>query len=116
MWGATTPKLKKKCIKFANLCQSRGVKYNEGRGVGGGDLQKRPLKFNNIMNIINIINMLLKSKDLAATGKIITCNGKKGRPNTALPAWEGGAAPMKTYVICKLARMQDQKINIKNVR
>ena len=24
---------------------------------GGGRLQQRPLKFNNIMNIINIINM-----------------------------------------------------------
>ena len=36
-------------------------------------LQQRPLKFNNIMNIIN---MLLISIDLAATGKIITCTGK----------------------------------------
>ena len=81
MWGATTPKLKKKCIKFQkNICQSRGVKYNGG---GGGRLQKRPLKFNNIMNIINIINMLLISIDLAATGKIITCTGKKVDPKTA---------------------------------
>ena len=43
----------------------------------GGRLQQRPLKFNNIMNIINIINMLLISIDLAATGKIITCTGKR---------------------------------------
>ena len=74
------------------------------------------MKFNNIMNIINIINMQLISIDLAATGKIITCTGKKVDPKTAWPAWGGGAAPMKTYVICKVARMQDQKINIKNVR
>ena len=68
MWGATTLKLKKKCIKFLkNRCQSPGVKYN---GVGGR-LQQRPLKFNNIMNITNIINILLKSRDLAAIGKII---------------------------------------------
>ena len=67
------------------------------------------------MNIINIINMLLISIDMAATGKIITCTGKKGRPNTAWPAWGGGAAaaPLKTYVICKVERMQDQKIHIK---
>ena len=66
MWGATTLKLKKKCIKFLkNRCQSPGVKHNGG----GGRLQQRPLKFN---NIINIINMLLISRDLAAIGKIIT--------------------------------------------
>ena len=63
MWGATTLKLKKKCIKFLkNRCQSRGVK----------------LKFNNIMNIINISNMLLISRDLAAIGKIITCTENMG--------------------------------------
>ena len=90
----------------------------EGRG-GGGRLQQRPLKFNNIMNIIIIINMLLKSIDLAATGKIITCTGKKVDPILHGPregGGGGGAVPMKTYVICKVARMQDQKINIKNVR
>ena len=36
---------------------------------GGGRLQQRPLKFNNIMNIINI---LLISRDWASIGKIIT--------------------------------------------
>ena len=65
--------------------------------------------------------MLLKSIDLAAIGKIITCMGKKVDPILHGPrgvglGGGGGAAPMKTYVICKLARMQDQKINIKNVR
>ena len=40
----------------------------------GGRLQQRPWKFNNIMN------MLLKSIDLAAIGKIITCMGKKVDP------------------------------------
>ena len=71
----------------------------------------------NFFNIINIINMLLKSIDLAATGKIITCTGKKVDPILHGPrGGGGGAAPMKTYVICKVARMQDQKINIKNVR
>ena len=98
---------------FANICQSRGVKYNGG---GGEAPPERPLKFNNIMNIINIINMLLKSIDLAANRQNNNMHGKKGRPNTAWPAWEGGAAPMKTYIICKVARMQDQKIKIKNVR
>ena len=66
------------------------------------------------MNIINIMNMLLKSIDLAAIGKIITCMGKKVDPILHGP--RGGGAHMKPYVICKLARMQDQKINIKNVR
>ena len=68
---------------------------------------------------MNIINMLLQSIDLAATGKIITCTGKKVDPILHGPlggGGGGGAAPMKTYVICKVARMQDQKINIKNVR
>ena len=67
------------------------------------------------MNIINIINMLLISIDLAATGKIITCTGKKVDPILHVGGG-GAAAPMKTYVNCKVARMQDQKINIKNVR
>ena len=47
-------------------------------GGGGGRLQQRPLKFNNIMNIINISNMLLISRDLAAIGKIITCTENMG--------------------------------------
>ena len=47
-------------------------------GGGGGRLQQRPLKFNNIMNIINIINMLLISRDLTAIGKIITCTENMG--------------------------------------
>ena len=55
-------------------------------GGGGDNLQQRPLKFNNIMKIINIINMLLISIDLAATGKIITCTQKMVEPKTALPA------------------------------
>ena len=60
------------------------------------------------------MNMLLKSIDLAAIGKIITCMGKKVDPILHGPCGGGGgAAPMKTYVICKLARMQDRKINIK---
>ena len=56
-------------------------------------LQKRPLKFNNIMNIINIINMLLKCKDLAATGKIITCTGKKVDPILHGPRGRGAQPP-----------------------
>ena len=99
MWGATTPKLKKKCMKFfANTCQSRGVKYNGGGG--GGRLQQRPWKFNNSMNIINIMNMLLKSIGLAAIGKIIKCMEKKVDPILHGPRAEGGGG-MKTYVICK---------------
>ena len=39
---------------------------------GGGRLQQSPLKFNNNMNIINIINILLISRDWASIGKIIT--------------------------------------------
>ena len=75
------------------------------------------MKCNNIMNIIIIINMLLISIDLAATGKIITCTGKNEDPTLHAPPGKGGAATMKTYVICKLARMKDQKKkNIKNVR
>ena len=67
MWGATTLKLKKKCIKFLkNICQSCGVKHNGG---GGGRLQQRPMKVNNIMNIINIIKMLLISRDNNMHGK-----------------------------------------------
>ena len=87
-------------------------------GGGGGErLQQRPLKFNNIMNIINIINMLLISIDLAATGKIITCTGKKVDPILHGPRGGGGGGqPHETYEICKLVRMQDQKINIKNVQ
>ena len=81
----------------------------------GGRIQQRPWKFNNIMNIINIMNMLLKSIDLAAIGKIITSMGKKVDPILHGP-WGGGGGAMKTYVICTLARTQDQKINIKNVR
>ena len=88
----------------------------EGGGGGGALPPVEAVKFNNIMNIINIINMLLISIDLAATGKIITCTGKKEDPTLHGPCGRGGAAPMKTYVICKLARMKDQKINIKNVR
>ena len=41
-------------------------------------LQQRPLKIDNIKNIINIINMLLISKDLAAIGKIIKCTENMG--------------------------------------
>ena len=44
---------------------------------GGAPPPVEAVKFNNIMNIIN---MLLISKDLAATGKIITCTGKKEDP------------------------------------
>ena len=78
MWGATTPKLKKKCIKFANI-------YNEG----GGPPPVEAVKFNNIMNIINI---LLISIDLEATGKIITCTGKKEDPTLHGPRG-GGRSP-----------------------
>ena len=74
---------------FANTCQSRGIKYNGG---GGGCLQQRLWKFNNIMNIINIMNMLLKSLDLAAIGKIITCMGKKEDPILHGPRMGGGGS------------------------
>ena len=57
---------------------------------GGGRLQQRPLKFN---TITNIINMLLISIDLAATGTIITCKGKKVDPKTAWPVGGGGRSP-----------------------
>ena len=91
MWGATTPKLKKKCIKFLQI-HAKAAALNIMEGGGGGRLQQRPLKFNNIMNIINIINMLLKSIDLAATGKIITCTGKKVDPILHGPRGGGGGA------------------------
>ena len=51
------------------------------------------VKFNNIMNITNIINMLLISKDLAATGKIITCTGKKEGPTLHGPRGRGAQPP-----------------------
>ena len=82
------PNLKRNVLSFRKIY----AKYNGG----GGCLQQRPLKFNNIMNIINIINMLLISIDLAATGKIITCTEKLVDPKTAWSAWGGGgggAAP-----------------------
>ena len=42
------------------------------------------------MNIINIMNMLLKSIDLAAINKIITCMGKKVDPIRHGPRGGGG--------------------------
>ena len=83
MWGATTPKLKNKCIKFLQT-HAKAAALN---------IMERGLKFNNIMNIINIIKMLLKSIDLAATGKIITCTGKKVDPIRHAPSGGGGGAP-----------------------
>ena len=67
MWGATTPKLKKKCIKFLQIYAKAAALNITEWGVGR--LQQRPLKINNIMNIVNIINMLLISIDLAAKAK-----------------------------------------------
>ena len=65
-------------------------------GGGGGPHPVEAVKFNNIMNIINIINiinMLLISIDLAATGKIITCTGKKKDPTLHGPRGRGAQPP-----------------------
>ena len=60
---------------------------------GGAPHPVEAVKFNNIMNIINIINMLLISIDLAATGKIITCTGKKEDPTLHGPRGRGAQPP-----------------------
>ena len=57
---------------------------------GGAPPPVEAVKFNNIMNIIN---MLLISKDLAATGKIITCTGKKEDPTLHGPRGRGAQPP-----------------------
>ena len=63
------------------------------------------------MNIINIINMLLISIDLAANRQNNNMHGKKGRPNTAWSAGGGGHHVPILWHICTYIHTRVPKLS-----